>query len=95
MTNWVTLGDGMLVGALVASAVAFYAVAFYAVAFYAVLHIRALEREACAAQLEDAAACEESIAQSESRDGDDSHAAMRRQNAWALRRGACLLRDAP
>lgn len=38
---------------------------------------------------------EESMAESESRDGDDRHAAIRRQTAWSFRKAAEMIRTGP
>ena len=45
-----------------------------------------------AAKLDAVAAGERSLAEAEERDGDETHAAMRRQNAWAFAKAAELIR---
>lgn len=45
-----------------------------------------------AAMLDNVAAAERSLAESEEHDGDETHATMRRQNAWAFAKAAELIR---
>lgn len=57
-----------------------------------VLDARREEREAIVAELENVAACEESLAEADRGDGDEEHWLMHRQNAWAFRKAAELVR---